>query len=108
MLACLRRSGLKLSSEKCIFGSEKVSFPGNVITIEDLQPEKGKIEEFLTTLEIPESVKQVKRLIGFLHFFRSFIPNLNEHRIPFYKRLRKNVSFDITEEIKKAFEILFH
>ena len=103
---CLRRSGLKLSPEKCVFGSEQVSFLGNVITKEGLKPEKEKIEKFLKTLEIPKSVKQVKRLIGFLQFFRNFIPNLNEHLIPFYKLLRKNVAFEVTEEILDSFETL--
>ena len=103
---CLRRSGLKLSPEKCIFGSEQVSFLGNVITKEGLKPKKEKIAKFLRTVEVPKSVKQVKRLIGFLQFFRNFIPNFNEHLIPFYKLLRKNVSFELTEDIMEAFETL--
>ena len=103
---CLGRSGLKLSPEKCIFGSEQVSFLVNVITKEGFKPEKEKIEKFLRTSEEPKSVKQVKRLIGFLQFFRNFIPNLNEHLIPFYKLLRKNVSFELTEDIMEAFETL--
>ena len=45
----------------------------------------------------------MERLIGFLHFFRSFILNLNEHLILLYKLLRKNVSFEITDEVKDAF-----
>ena len=102
----LRRSGLKLSPEKCIFGSEQVDFLGNVTTKEGIKPEKEKIEKFLRTLEVPKSVKQVKRLIGILQFFRNFIPNLNEHLMPFYKLLRKNVSFELTEEILNAFDTL--
>ena len=51
-------------------------------------------------------MKQVKRLIGFLQIFCSFIPNLSEHLILFYKLLRENVSFGITDEIKVAFEKL--
>ena len=51
-------------------------------------------------------MKQVKRLLGFLQFFRSLITNLNEHLIALYKLLRKNVSFEITDEIKNAFETL--
>ena len=43
----------------CVFGSEKVSFLRNVITREGLQSENDKIERFLTTLELPRSVKQV-------------------------------------------------
>ena len=76
------------------------------MTKEGLQPEKEKIQQFLRVLEVPKSVKQVKRLIGFLQFFRSFITKLNEHLIPFYKLLRKNVSLEITDEIKNAFENL--
>ena len=103
---CLRRSVLKLSPTKCVFGSQQVSFLGNVITKEGLKPEKEKIEKFLITLEIPKSVKQVKRLIAFLQFFRNFIPNLNEHLIPSYKLLRKNVAFEVTEEILDSFKTL--
>ena len=103
---CLRKSGLKLSREKSLLGSEKVRVLGNVVTKEGLQPEKKTIEKFVETLEIPNSVKQVKRIMGFLHLFRSFIPNLNDHLVPFYKLLRENVSFEITNEIKNSFAIL--
>ena len=100
ILKYLRRSGLKLSPEKCVFGSKKVSFFGNVITKEGLKPENEKIQKPLKTLEIPKSVKQFKRLLGFLQFFRCFIPNLNGYLIPFYNLLRKNVLFEITDEIR--------
>ena len=43
VFTCLRRSGLKLSPEKYVLGSEKVSFLGNVITKEGLQPEKEEL-----------------------------------------------------------------
>ena len=42
---CLLRSGLKLSPEKCVFGSEKLVFL-ELSTKEGLQPEKVKIEKF--------------------------------------------------------------
>ena len=43
-------------------------------------------------------MKQVKRLIGFTQFFRSFIPKLNEKLLPFYKLLRKDADFTFTDE----------
>ena len=106
ILKWLRRLGVKLSPENCVFGSGKVSFLENVITKEGLQPEKSKIEKFLKTHELAKSVKHVKWLIGFRQFFRSFIPNVEEHLIRFYEFLRKNVSFEMTDEIKNDFEIL--
>ena len=52
-------------------GSQKVSFLEKDIAKEGLQLEKEKIEKFLKTLEIPKTVKQVKRLIGFPQLFHS-------------------------------------
>ena len=59
---CLRKSGLKLSPEKSLLGSEKVRVLGNVVTKEGLQPEKKTIEKFVETLEIPNSVIQWNKL----------------------------------------------
>ena len=55
---------------------------------------------------MPNTVKQVKRLIGFLQFFRNFIPNLGEKLIPFYQLLKKQTEVQINEEHKQKLEIL--
>ena len=55
-------------------------------------------------MEVSKSVKHVKRLFAFLRFFRNFIPKLKEHLIPFYKLSRKNVLFELTNEILQAFK----
>ena len=73
----LRKSGIKLSTEKCVFGSEKVSFFGNVITKEGLQPENEKLHT--------ESERTSDS---------------------FHKLLPQNVFFEITDETRIAFHIL--
>ena len=55
---------------------------------------------------MPQTVKQTKRLIGFVQFFSSFIPNLGEKVMPVYKLLRKDVEFKINEEHQKNCKIL--
>ena len=47
---------------------------------------------------MPNTAKQVKRLIGFVQFFRIFIPNLGQKLLPFYKLLRKENVFTITND----------
>ena len=49
-----------------------------------------KIEQFLEKLTMPQTTKQVKRLIGFLQFFSNYIPNLGEKLMLFYKLLKKD------------------
>ena len=61
IFTCIRRSGLKLSTEKCVIGTQKMKLLGNVITPEGILPERTKIDEF----QMPKTMKQVKRLIGF-------------------------------------------
>ena len=55
---------------------------------------------------MPNTVKQVKRLIGFVHFFRIFIPNLGQKFLPFYKLLRKQNLFTITNDHHESLNTL--
>ena len=69
---CLRKSGRRLTPHKCEFGMTSINFLGNTFTPKGLKPESEKIEKFLKTMNLPATVGQVKRLVGFVLFFRSF------------------------------------
>ena len=103
---CLRRAGLKLSAGKCQFGADRIHYLGNIITTCGIRPQEEKIKDFLATMRIPKSIKQVKRLIGFLQFFRSYIPALNDKLLPFYRLLRKTTQFMIENDHIQAFDSL--
>ena len=51
-------------------------------------------------------MKQVKRLIGFVQFFRNFIPNRRTKLIPFYKFLEKEANFEVDETHVEALRVL--
>ena len=106
IFSCLRRSGLRLSPEKCTFGTSEIKFLGIVITSSGMTPEKKKINTFLQQMKMPDTVKQTKRLIGFFQFFRNFLPNLNVKLTPFYRLLRKSEDFVITDEHHRLFDVL--
>ena len=95
---CSRESGLKLSAHKCEFGTTKIDYLGSTITPKGILPESGKLEKILGQTRMPNTVKQVKRLIGFVQFFRNFIPNLGQKLLPFYKLLREENVFTITND----------
>ena len=69
---CVRKSGLKLSPSKC-------EILGNIILSARISPEQEKILTFLKKIKMPQTVKQVKRLIGFVQFFRNYMPSLGEN-----------------------------
>ena len=85
---CLRESGLKYSAHKCDFGTTKIDHFGSTITPKEISPESAKVEKCLGQIRMPNTVKQMERLIGFVQFFRNFIPNLGQKLLPFYKLLR--------------------
>ena len=66
---CLRKSGLRLTPHKCEFGMTSINFLGKTIPPQGLKPESAKIEKFLKTTKLPSTVRQVKRLVGFVLCF---------------------------------------
>jgi hypothetical protein len=102
----LRDSGLKLSVDKCQIGLEKIDFLGSSMTSQGISPCIPKVEKFLSTLKMPQTKKQIKRLAGFFQFYRQYLPNLAETLLPFYKLLRDTSEFLITEEHHTAMEKL--
>ena len=90
--------GFELSIEKCEFGILEINFLGHTITGDGIKPNKDKLEKFLSTVKLPKSVKQTRRLIGFHQYFQKIIPNLAEKLQPFFKLLRKESTFILTSE----------
>lgn len=103
---CIDKSGLRLTMKKCEFGLPKIQFLGNSITSQGLSPNKEKVQTFLDNLKLPKNTRHVKRFIGFLQFFRAFIPSLSIKLFPFYKLLRNDVEFKITKEHITNFEVI--
>ena len=105
---CIRKSGLKLSPSKCEIGTQKMKFLGNIVTPAGVSPEETKIQKFLRNIRMPQTAKQVKRLIGFVQFFRNYMPSLGDKLLPFYKLLKQDVEFRILDEHRKGLEVLKH
>ena len=103
---CIRRSGLKLAPEKCEIACKSMKFLGNIINSSGISPEAAKISKFLNTIKMPQTTKQVKRLIGFVQFFKNYIPNLGEKLIPFYQLLKKDAKIQPSEKHYERLEII--
>ena len=55
---CLRESGMKLSANKCEFGTTKVDYLGSTITPKGISPESEKTEKLLEQIIMPNRVEQ--------------------------------------------------
>ena len=83
---CFSQAGLKLPIDKCHFGVTEVEFLGRTITPQGIAPQDHQIQKFLANVRFPESKKQVQRYIGFVNYYRNYIPRLSEKLLGFYEQ----------------------
>ena len=103
---CIRKAGLKLTMAKCHFGVKQVDFLGRTITPEGVSPQSEKVKQFLQKLKFPKSKKALQRYIGFLNYYRNYIPRLSEKLSPFFKLLKETSQFCIPNTVLDTFNEL--
>ena len=101
---CIRHSGLKLTIEKCHFGVRQVEFLRLTISPEGISPQARKIQNFLAKLRFPKLKKALQRYLGFVKYYRNYIPRMAEKLNPFYKLLKTEVPIKITSELKATID----
>ena len=101
---CIRNAGLKLTIQKCHFGVRQVEFLSRTISSEGVLPQSHKIQIFLNKLSFPKSKKALQRYLGFVNYYRNYIPIMDEKLNPFYNLLKAEVPINITSELKKTFD----
>ena len=100
----LQSSGLRLTVKKCEFGVPKIEYLGWTISRVGQGAQPEKIEKQLAIMRMPRTSKQVQRMVGFVNYYRNFIPRIAEKLLPFYKLLQKDVPIKITQVHKDMFE----
>ena len=84
---CIRNAELKLTIEKCPFGVRQVEFHGRTISSEGVSPQAHKIQKILNELRFPKSKKALQRYLGFVNYYRKYIPRMAEKLNSFLQTL---------------------
>ena len=101
---CIREAGFKLTIEKCHVGITQIEFLRRTITPDGVAPQDQKIKNFLSKVRFPKSKKQVQKYIGFVNYYRNYIPRLSEKLIGMYELLKEDSKIRISEELVDNFE----
>ena len=101
---CIRNAGLKLTIEKCHFGVRQVEFLGRTVSSEGVSPQAQKIQNILGKLRFRKSKQTLQRYLGFVNYYRNYIPRMAEKLNPFYKLLKAEGPISITSELKETFD----
>lgn len=98
----LRAANLSISVEKSKFCQKRISYLGYILSEEGLSIDSGKLDPILK-YPSPKTLKEVRRLLGMIGFYKQFIPNYSTILAPITNLLKKNKSRLIwSEEAEQA------
>lgn len=100
--------GMLINTSKCVFGKPSVTFLGYTVSAAGVQPLESKvqaIQEFPT----PKTVKELRRFLGMINFYRRFIPGAANLQAPLNTLLsgpqaRGSKPIDLSPQQLQAFE----
>ena len=99
----LKEAGLKVNAKKSFFGKQELEYLGYWVTRDGIQPLPKKVQA-ICNLEPPTSVKQVRKFIGMVNFYRDMWRKRSELLAPLTRLTSKDAKFKWTEVEQKAFE----
>ena len=105
LFGLLTNQGIKLNLSKCTFGLKEVTFLGHLISEEGSKPTPKNVESVLR-MKAPTTVKQVRRFLGMVGFYRKHIPSFAKIAAPLTNLTKIKVGFSWTPTCQEAFECL--
>ena len=88
--------------EKCKFLLPELPFLGHVVTPEGLHPDPKKLSALETMLP-PRNVKEAQSFVGFINYFRRFVPKCSLLLRPIILEIKSGAAFQQTPALVEAF-----
>jgi hypothetical protein len=98
----MRREGLKLNPEKCVFGVTKGKILGFLVSVKSIKVNPDKIKA-IREMEEPKTKKDIQKLNGRVAALNRFISRSAERSLPFFKVLKGKSKIEWGPEQSKAF-----
>ncbi|CAK1591848.1 unnamed protein product [Parnassius mnemosyne] len=69
----MKEYGVLVNTSKCVFGANEVTFLGYQISASGTKPLESKVEA-IKNFPVPKTVRQLRRFLRMLNFYRRFLP----------------------------------
>ena len=101
VLSRLEEYGVLIKKEKCAFGIDSVQYLGHVIDKTGIRPSPEKVQA-IQAIKNPESIAELRTLLGVVTFYHKFIPNFATVCEPLYQLTKKGVKWNWSEDCTRA------
>ena len=105
VLQVLKDNEMYANMSKCEFFTRDVIFLGHRITPDGIHTDPQKVQA-VEKWPTPQSERDVRRFLGFVNYYRRFIPDSAEMGLPLTKLLKKDVPFTWGDDQDGAFQQL--
>lgn len=82
----LKEYGMVINTAKCVFGATEVIFLGYNVSVDGIKPPSEKVEA-IRNFAAPKTVRELRRFLGMINFYRRFIPHAAQHQAPLHSLL---------------------
>ena len=108
LLSRLKEYGVLINPAKCVWGQPEVTFLGYQVSTAGTQPLHTKVQA-IQEFPVPTTVKELRRFLGMLNFYRRFVPNAARSQAPLNSMLagdkvKNSQPIHLTQEQLIAFE----
>ena len=105
VLQRFKDANILLKFGKCEFFQRELTFLGHVISPEGIRPDPSKVSA-VRECEAPKNVKELRRFIGMVNYFRRFIHHFADRAEPLLCMMRGGIKWNWGAAQQKAFEDL--
>ena len=102
VLKRLQDHGIKLQNSKCTFLAKSVEYLGHVIDDKGLHTSSKKVAA-VQEAPLPRNQQQLRSLLGLLHYYGKFIPNLATLLHPMNQLMKLGSNWHWSSECEQAF-----
>ncbi|QRW24326.1 Retrotransposable element Tf2 protein [Rhizoctonia solani] len=105
VLKRLQDNDLFCNIEKCHFHVKKIDYLGFIISEFGIEVNQSKVTDALNW-STPKNVKNIQEFLGFVNFYRRFIPNFGNMAQPLYNLLKKDSNWRWESAEQQSFDSL--
>lgn len=104
----LKQYGILVNTSKCVLGQSEVTFLGYQVSAAGTRPLDTKVQA-IQDYSVPKTVKDLRRFLGMLNFYRRFIPNAAQLQAPLNAilagpKIKGSHPVEMTADLLRAFE----